>query len=218
LTWLYADRGKMKPQNNIIKLDPNLVAKCRKFAEDSIDTNIDAIAFRGQDPEKTERILNQITHGKVGEEATYNVYSHYYPQLSQPDHQVYQKKDKSWEEDLIDTASDIRIGVKTKRAQDAKEWGASWIFELTDKKIFGSKLDGQNLDPRQYVSLVVVDLDNMVATVEACVHLQWLHDNDLFGPPDRDYLDTKLTVRLDRLQWWLKRKGLTAEDLWQLKI
>lgn len=207
----------MKPLNNVIKLDPNLVAKCRKFAEDSIDTNIDVIASRGQDPDKIERILNQLTHGKVGEEVTYDVFVPYFPQLSKPDHNIYQKKDKSWEEDLIDEASPVRIAVKTKKLEDAKRWGASWIFELSDKKVFGKKLDCQGLDPNQYVAMVVVDLDGMQATVEACVNLQWLHDNDLFGPPDRE-LDSKLTVRLDRMQWWLKRKGLTIEDLWQLKI
>ena len=207
----------MKPQNNIVKLDPNLVAKCRKFAEDSIDTNIDVIASRGQDPEEIERILSQLTHGKVGEEVTYTVFVPYYPQLSKPDHNIYQKKDKSWEEDLIDGASPIRIAVKTKKMEDARRWGASWIFELSDRKIFGKKLDCKNLDPNQYVSMVVVDLEKMEASVEACVNLQWIHDNDLFGPPDRD-LGTKLTVRLDRMQWWLKRKGLTTEDLWQLKI
>lgn len=207
----------MKPQNNIVKLDPNLVAKCRKFAEDSIGTNIDVIASRGQDPEEIERILSQLTHGKVGEEVTYTVFVPYYPQLSKPDHNIYQKKDKSWEEDLIDGASPIRIAVKTKKMEDARRWGASWIFELSDRKIFGKKLDCKNLDPNQYVSMVVVDLEKMEASVEACVNLQWIHDNDLFGPPDRD-LGTKLTVRLDRMQWWLKRKGLTTEDLWQLKI
>lgn len=208
----------MKPQNNIVNLDQVLVDKCKKFAEDSVDTNLEVIEKRNQDPEERDRVIRQIAHGKVGEEVTRLVYAPYYPELTVPDHQIYQKKDKSWEEDLIDPISDIRIGVKTKRQEDAKRWGASWMFELTDKKIFGPKLDGQNLDPRQYVSLVIVDLDQMVASVEACVHLQWLHDNDLFGPPDRDYLDTKLTVRLDRLQWFIKRKKLTNDDLFQLRL
>lgn len=207
----------MKPNTISIKLDQTLVDKCQKFAENSLGTNIEQIARRGQDPEKYDRLIRQLTHGKVGEEAAYLVYAPYYQTLSKPDHQVYQKKDKSWDEDLIDTKSGVRLNVKTKRQEDAARWGASWIFELTDKKIFGKKLDGQNLDPNQYVCMVIVDLDAMTASVEACVNLQWLHDNDLFGPPDRE-LDTKLTVRLDRLQWFLKRKGLSADELWQLKI
>jgi hypothetical protein len=208
----------MKPQNNVVKLDPVLIAKCRKFAEESISTNIDVIASRGQDPEKTERIINQITCGKAGEEITHIVYSPYYPNLSHPDHTVYQVKNKSWEEDLIDLSSDVRIGVKTKNIEDSRRWGSSWIFELSDKKIFGPKLDGKDLEQNQYISMVVVDLNAMEGTVAACVHLQWLHDNDLFGPPDRDYLDTKLTVRLDRLQWFIKRKKLSMDALFQLKI
>lgn len=207
----------MKPQNIKIKLDQALVDKCKKFAEDSLETNLEVIAKRGQDPEEHDRLIRQLTHGKVGEEVAYLVYSPYYPNLTAPDHQIYQKKDKSWEEDLIDPTSGIRIGVKTKRAEDARRWGASWIFELTDKKIFGKKCDSQNLDPNQYVCLVIVDLDAMEATVEACAHLQWLHDNDLFGPPDRD-LGTKLTIRLDRLFWFINRKKLSTEELWQLKI
>src|SRR5271169_6662319 len=108
--------GIMKPQNIKIKLDQTLIDKCKKFAEDSLGTNLEIIAARGQDPEEHDRLIRQLTHGKVGEEVAYSVYAPYYPNLTAPDHQVYQKKDKSWEEDLIDPDSGIRIGVKTKRA------------------------------------------------------------------------------------------------------
>jgi hypothetical protein len=208
----------MKPAQTILQFELPLFSKSLSFAQNSIDTNIDQIAARGQDPAEKERILRQIMMGKLGEEVTYHAYAPHFPNLNSPDYTVYHKKDKSWEEDLIDPVANVRLAVKTKRVQDANKWGASWIFELTDKKIFGKKGDGQGLDPNQYVCLVLADMDEIQGELVACLNLQWLHDNDMFGPPDRDYLDTKLTVRLDRLEWFLKRKGLTKDALWQLKI
>jgi hypothetical protein len=162
---------------------------------------------------KYYRQVIQLTNGKLGEELACATYVPYYPELSRPDYEIYKKKDKSWTPDLIDTVSGIRIAVKTKDARDAKEWGASWIFEKTDRKIFGDKLDNQNLDPHQYVCLVVVDQTNRQGEVKACVNLQWLHDQNLFEKPDRDYLGTKLTVRLDSML----KKINDLNKLWQLK-
>lgn len=206
-----AFRGKMRPKRIKGKFNPEMVSKCKQFAEDSLDSSIDQYERRGQDPGKRYRMIIQLTNGKMAEEMAYATYRPYFPDLTPPDYQVYHKKDKSWTPDLISVASNIKIAVKSKDARDAKEWGASWIFEKKDRKIFGEKLDNQNLDPNQYVCVVVINQSDRSGEVKACVGLQWLHDNNLFEKPDRDYLETKLTVRLNTLTDRFKN------NLWQLK-
>lgn len=203
----------MKPRKVICKFNEALVEQCKQFAQDSFGSSADQYARRGQDISKYYRFIIQLTNGKLGEELSYNTFVPYYPNLTRPDYQIYQKKDKSWEEDLIDKDSSIRIAVKTKDKRDADQWGPSWIFEKTDKKIFGNKLDNKDLDVNQYVCLTVVDQIGTKGIVLACVNLQWLHDNNLFEKPDRDYLGTKLTVRFDSMIKVIN----TQDELWQLK-
>lgn len=203
----------MKPRKVICRFNEALVQQCKQFAQDSLGSSVDQYARRGQDPSKYYRMIIQLTNGKLGEELDYNTFVAYYPNLTKPDYQIYEKKDKSWEEDLIDTTANIRLAVKTKDKIDADRWGPSWIFEKTDRKIFGTKLDNKNLDQNQFVCLNVVDQQNKKGQVLACVKLQWIHDNNLFEKPDRDYLGTKLTVRYDSMLKIIK----SQEELWQLK-
>ena len=198
----------MRPKSIKGNFNLELIEQCKDFAKASLPTSVDQYARRGQDPSKYYRQVIQLTNGKLGEELAYAAYASYYPKLSKPDYQIYSKKDKSWEPDLMDLDSGIRIAVKTKDQRDANEWGASWIFEKTDKKIF------QNIDPNHYVCMVIIDQINKKGEVKACVKLQWLHDNNLFTQPDRDYLGTKLTVRLENMEKVISNPN----DLWQLKI
>lgn len=204
----------MRPRRIKGNFNQELINKCKEFAQNSLPTSVDQYTKRGQDPAKEYRQIIQLTNGKLGEELSYAAYFPYYPQLSLPDHQVYHRKDKSWTPDLTDEVSNIKIAVKTKDARDAKEWGASWIFEKTDRKIFGDRLDRQNIDTNQYVCCVVVDLPGKKGEIVACVQLQWLHDHELFTQPDRDCLGTKLTVRLENMQ----KVIIDPQELWQLKI
>lgn len=203
----------MKPGKVICKFNQALFDKCQQFAQQSLGSSVDQYARRGQDPSKYYRMIIQLTNGKLGEELDYNTFLPYYPNLTKPDYQIYEKKDKSWEEDLIDPVANVRLAVKTKDKRDADQWGPSWIFEKTDRKIFGSKLDNQNLDLHQYVCLNVVDNIKLQGRVLACVNLQWLHDKKLFEKPDRDYLGTKLTVRFDSMLKVISN----SDELWQLE-
>ena len=204
----------MQPRRIKGNFNQELINKCKEFANSSLPTSIDQYTKRGQDPTKRYRQIIQLTNGKLGEELAYATYFPYYPQLSLPDYNIYHKKDKSWTPDLTDAISSVKIAVKTKDARDAKAWGSSWIFEKTDRKIFGDKLDNQNLDPNQYVCCVVVDLAGKKGEVMACVQLQWLHDHQLFTQPDRDYLGTKLTVRFENIMKVIK----SQTDLWHLSL
>jgi hypothetical protein len=202
----------MKPRKVVCKFNDTLFNKCKQFAQDSLGTSVDQYARRGQDPSKYYRMIIQLINGKLGEEMDYHVFLPYYPNLTAPDYNIYDKKNKSWKEDLIDNVANIRLAAKTKDKRDADQWGPSWIFEKTDKKIFGEKLDNKNLDPRQYVVFNVVDQIGLQGRVLACVSLQWLHDKNLFEKPDRDYLGTKLTVRFDSMLKVIQ----SHDELWQL--
>lgn len=202
----------MKPRRVKGVFNQALIQKCQRFAEDSLDLSLDQYAKRGQDPYKRGHILKQIVNGKLAEELTFATYCPYFPDLTHPDFAVYQKKDKSWSPDLTSQAGGLTLSVKAKDQRDADRWGASWIFENTDRKTFGSKLDGRNLEPNQYVCLIVVDPVAQKGEVKACLNLQWLHDHQLFESPDRDYLGTKKTVRLKSLL----EKITNQEELWQL--
>lgn len=203
----------MKPEKVVCRFNQELFDKCKQFAEQSLDSSVDQYAHRGQDPAKHYRMIIQLTNGKLGEELDYHTFLPYFPNLTQPDYQIYSKQDKSWDPDLVDATANIRLAVKTKDKRDADQWGPSWIFEKTDRKIFGAKLDNQNLDPYQYVCLNVVDPIAKQGRVLACVKLRWLHDNNLFEKPDRDYLGTKLTVRFDTMLTKINNHN----DLWQLE-
>lgn len=202
----------MKPPRTKGSFNPEMFDKCKQFAEDSLGSSVDQYARRGQNAQNRDRMIIQLTNGKLAEELAYATFVNQFNDLSPPDYNVYAKKDKSWTPDLTSVANDIRIAVKAKDARDAAQWGPSWIVEKTDRKIFGEKLDNQNLDPYQYVCMVVVDQINRKGQVMACMSLQWLHDHECFEKPDRDYLASKLTVRLDSLLKVIKDQS----ELWQL--
>ena len=203
-----------KPKRTRCTFNDAMIEQCKQFATQSLPTSSDQYARRNQDASKVYRQIIQLTNGKLGEELAYACYSKYYPNLSRVDYEIYSKESKSWEPDLTDPILGVRLAVKTKDNRDALQYGASWIFELSDRKIFGSNLDGKNLDPNQYCCLVIVDQIKKWGQIMACVKLQWLHDNNLFTKPDRDYLSTKLTVRLENMQKVISDPG----ELWQLPI
>lgn len=204
----------MKPSKTKCHFNDAMIEKCREFAKNSLPTSIDEYSRRGQDPAKIYRQIIQLTNGKLGEELAYACYSKYYPDLTRPDLNVYSKEAKSWEPDLTSVSSGVRLAVKTKDAIDAHQWGMSIIVEKTDRKLMGPNLDGKNLDPNQFVLMTIIDAPHKKGEVVACVKLQWLHDNNLFSKPDRDYLATKLTVRLENMQKVIS----DPNELWQLEI
>jgi hypothetical protein len=191
-----------------------MIYQCREFAEKSLPTSTDQYARRHQDPAKKERQIIQITNGKLGEELAYACYSPYYPNLTHPDYEVYGKEAKSWDPDLTDPIFGVRVAVKTKDKRDSDAYGFSTIYENTDRHIWGANLDGKALDQNQYICMVSVDPVAKKGQIVACVKLQWLHDNNLFTKPDRDYLSTKMTVRLENMEKVIR----DANELWQLEL
>jgi len=92
------------------KITEDLNNKCVTFAKASVNSSADKYARRQQ--YDVEKIVKDIRNGKLGEEGVYELLSADYPNLSKPDHNIYDKKDKSWAPDLKDP-SGIRVAVKS---------------------------------------------------------------------------------------------------------
>jgi hypothetical protein len=160
-------------------ITPDIYEKCTSFAKASVGSSSDKYARRNQF--NIEKIVKDIRNGKIGEEGTYKVLLGKFPQLSSPDHNIYDKKDKSWDPDLKDLASGIRVGVKSQDYESAIHFGESWVFQFragqkydVDTGIFGGK------DDKHYVAFVALNVPKKTGEVRAIVSVSWLHDKKLF--------------------------------------
>lgn len=169
--------------------------KCKDFAIEVYDTNKDEYIRRGQ--KDRGRTIIQIMNGKLLELHGYEVFKSEIPDLTPPNFDIQDKKNKSWEPDMCSKTVPISLALKAKDSIDAELWTPSWIFGTNDREIFGPKLDGKNLDPNQYVCMGMVDSTCRECWFVACVNLLWIHEWKLFAPPDRDTVFKKKTIRFD---------------------
>lgn len=179
---------------------------CNKFAEDCYPTHKNHYAKRNQF--NKDKIIEQISLGKLCEFATYQVLSDKYPDLSLPDTAVYTGSKKSFDFDM--KANNLNLHIKGQLQSSAKLYGQSWIFQWAgdgkghcDKEIFYPTIKNQ------YVSFVL--MDKKVADICAIVSLDFLHEHNLFKLPKLDYLQ-----KTKRAVYWDDLKAFSKEDLWQL--
>lgn len=168
-----------------------------KYFSEAVDTSY--YASRSQfNQEKRER---DALIGKLGEIATYQSLKDKFPELSSPDFQIYDAKNKSWDFDL--KAPNINLHVKTQDLKQGEKYGVSWIFQYGngktkhyDKEVF------DRITPNQYVSFVSIDLDNKKCYIRAIVKLDLLHEKKLFSLPKLDRLQkaNKLAIYLKDLE------------------
>jgi hypothetical protein len=160
-------------------ISPDIFEKCTKFARDSVSTSLDKYARRNQFD--VEKIVKDIRNGKIGEEGVWEKVSKLYPDLSQPDHKIYQKKDKSWSPDLSDDQADFKLAVKSQDIDSSLAFGESWVFQFGN----GGKYDCDSAvfkesDPNHYVAFVSLNVPKRTGEIKAIVKIQWLHDKKLF--------------------------------------
>jgi len=179
---------------------------CKKFAEDSYPTHKHHYAKRNQF--NKEKIIEQITIGKLSEFTVYQSLKDKYIDITVPDTEVYVGRKKSFDFDM--KATDLNLHIKGQLAESAKQYGQSWIFQWSgtgdghcDKEIFYPKT------PNQYVAFVLMSKN--VADVQAIVSLDFLHKKELFKLPKLQYLhNTKRAV------YWDDLKLFSKEELWQV--
>lgn len=168
--------------NTTIIFTQDIMLRVNEFA-DAIDTSF--YATRNQFDNK-KRKRDQIT-GKLGEFAVYLFLKDKYPDLTEPDCNIYEKKNKTWDFDL--KAKDINIHVKTQDYASSLKYSLSWTFQKNDKEIFKSNSDNQ------YVAFVSADIDKKFALVKSVLRLDTLHKCNMFKEPKLPQLRaTKVVV------------------------
>lgn len=118
-----------------IEVTSEIKQQSKEFAENVIETNVNQYARRNQG--NRAKIINDIMVGKVAEFAVYQYYKSMGLDCTQPDTTVYEAKKKSFDADLIVSENlDLKhIHVKSQLLSSAKRYGASWMFQKTDKLI-----------------------------------------------------------------------------------
>ena len=128
-----------------------------------------------------------------------NCLSEFYPQLLQPDYEIYSKEQKSWDADLKDP-SGIKIAVKSQNIDSALAFGDSWVFQYgTGKKDCDQEVFN-NVKEKDYVVFNSLNVPKRFGKIIAIVKIKWLHEKNLFKSMQIKKLQTnKLAVYLDDL-------------------
>ena len=143
---------------NILNIPISIPEETKTKAELLARSSKTNYGWRGQYNE--EKIIRDIMNGKIAEEMSYRILRNYYPDISPPDYEIYAKKDKNYNPDLV---GNISFAVKTQEKEAERIYGRSWVFEITDKEIFERK--NENL----YVVLTSIDISNMVFYIRGIV-------------------------------------------------
>lgn len=196
--------------SNEFIISPEIYEKCVNFAKASVGTSTDKYARRNQFD--IEKIVKDIRNGKIAEEITRQACLEKLPQLSQPDYNIYDKKDKSWDPDLKDLASNIRIAVKSQDIDSDINFGTSWVFQYNNGKSYDcdKEIFGLGNKDNQYVSFVSLNTPKRKAIIRAIVKVSWLHDNKLFKEMQ------KASLRGNKLAVYYEDLEKFQDQLWQL--
>lgn len=204
-------RAKMLEDSidSVFTFDLDFVQRAYKFACDCAATNKDKYARRGQ--MDLPNIIDQIRTGKIVEQMTYDKLVKYYPNLSQPDWNIYDRKSKNWDPDLSDPTTDpiTKVGVKSQRVNVGENLGVSWIFEFragknydVDMGVFGP--DAKK--PGHYIAFSSIDVMKRRGEMHALLAVSTLHELNLFEAPKVERLrDNKVAVYLATIEKKLNR-------------
>jgi len=112
-----------------IKLDPITEyqrLQCELFSRFSVFSSLDEYKRRGQADE--DKIISDIYNGKVAEFMVYNFFIKKGRSLLSPDLNIYSKKMKSFDADLV--IGDVNIHVKSHISNNI--FPVSWMFQKND--------------------------------------------------------------------------------------
>jgi hypothetical protein len=190
-------------------ISPEIYEKCVQFAKASVHSSADKYARRNQFD--VEKIVKDIRNGKIAEEITRAACLAKLPNLSEPDYNIYDKKNKSWDPDLKDSDSGIRIAVKSQDIQSAIHFGDSWVFQYNNGKNYDCDKEIFKLyNDKNYVSFVSLNIPKRYGIIKAIVKVNWLHDKKLFKEMKKQNLQSnKVAVYLEDLEKF-------SNDLFQL--
>ena len=122
-------------QSKKLIITNDIFEKCTEFANNSVSSSVDKYSKRNQS--SVSKIIEDIRNGKIAEELVWFELSKAYPDLSKPDHIIYDKKNKSWEADLKSENAKIKFAVKSQDIKSEIAYGKSWVFQYRE----GAKYD-----------------------------------------------------------------------------
>jgi hypothetical protein len=187
-----------------------MLSKCTEFGKNSVGSSADKYASRNQ--YDIEKIMKDIRNGKIAEQGVYEQMIILYPHLTPPDYNIYSKKDKSWDPDLKDVDSNIRLAVKSQDISSALSYGESWVFQYNHGKSYDCDTGiFKDSDDNHYVAFVLLNVPKRTGEIRAIVKVQWLHDKKLFKEMKKQSLrGNKLAIYFEDLEGF-------ADELWQIK-
>jgi hypothetical protein len=138
------------------------------------------------------KIVKDITIGKLAEIYAHKILYPFYPNLTLPDFTIYPKGKKSFSADLSDITTDL--SVKAQDINQAKKHGESWTFAKHDKSLYIP-------NPNHFAVFVVVDIYNRICKLAAIVSVDKLNELQLFGEMNVEWLrQTKKCVYMRDLE------------------
>ena len=100
--------------------------QCELFSRFSFSSSLDEYNRRGQ--HNSDKIINDIYNGKVAEFMVYNFFIKKGRSVSSPDLNIYSKKMKSFDADLV--VGDVNVHVKSHISNNI--FPVSWMFQKND--------------------------------------------------------------------------------------
>lgn len=175
------------------------ILQCEQFALDSIDTHLRHYQRRGQT--NKEKILRDITVGKMGELALYIYLSKSVSFASTaPDFEIHKGGRKRFGADLFLTqgGEQYPVHIKTQDKSSSDKYGDSWLFQWGGAGLGHTDKIFKSYDPKELFAACNVNGQNVV--ILGIWHLKDLFENDLFKEP--------------RLQWFKNtKKALYLKDI-----
>ena len=159
------------------KLNEEMQVECAEFAGLSNNN----YGRRNQRDERRKQ--EQCFFGKLGEWVAYNRLAPFFADLSRPNMEIYEGRQKTWDNDL--KAGDLAIAVKSCDFR-----GDSWIFQKSDAD-GKAGCDREIYDPNASDKLIVfvqIGYKNESGRIRAIAPLSELKARDLFVEPRKDDL------------------------------
>lgn len=208
----------MKPKHTRIIIDRLTALECLFFGYKSTPSSLETWRDRTNSLELYEAINDAVT-GKIAEEAWDKAIAEMAPDRKRPDHEVYDKSEKSFSADSETKQGNAKFAVKNKPFSMVKEYGINSTWTANDPEIINP-----NPDPNLYVVQAVTNvnveykmydekyyeflkLDNVTVDLYCCVKLEWIKKHNLICAPDRGQ-KTKKSVIFDHGP--VKRPGIMS--------
>lgn len=143
-----------------LSICPAIIKRCQEFADQRMSQGVELYKHRGESSVK--KIHLDIVTGAVAEYAVYEylLSKGYAP--TPPDLNIYEASKKSFAADI--KVGDRHLHVKSQTVDAAKKYGASWLFQKTDRVI--STPSEHDLMAFCLVDGDTVELKAIVSTIE----------------------------------------------------